>query len=466
MPLTAAHPGRSGFYLLHNNIEALAARLLLAQRAERSIDLQYYLLHADLTGHVFVEHLLKAADRGVRVRMLLDDITTKGHDPGMAALDSHPRIEIRIFNPFSRGMGRWWSIVTDLGRVNHRMHNKSMTFDNQATIVGGRNIGDEYFDARTDKNFNDLDILGVGPVVQDVSRAFDAYWNSAAAVPVQALVGPPRQPQDLDRLRTYITAQADEARQTTYRAAFESSLSELLALQPDILKWEEWTLVVDPPEKAQPGFEDRGSEQLNLQLRPTAESAQTELVVVSPYFVPRDNTVERFRRLLQRGVRVVIVTNSLSSTDVTPVHAGYSRYRKALLEAGAELWEVRADFTQRERQRRGLGYSAASLHTKAFAVDRRYLFVGSFNFDPRSVDINTEMGIVVDSPSLAAPAVNRLLAVLPESAYRLRLDADGDIEWVGQENGAEVVYRTEPHTGFWRRFQVDVLRLLPIEGQL
>jgi putative cardiolipin synthase len=170
--------------------------------------------------------------------------------------------------------------------------------------------------------------------------------------------------------------------------------------------------------------------------------------------------------LLQRGVRVVIVTNSLSSTDVTPVHAGYSRYRKALLEAGAELWEVRADFTQRERQRRGLGYSAASLHTKAFAVDRRYLFVGSFNFDPRSVDINTEMGIVVDSPSLAAPAVNRLLAVLPESAYRLRLDADGDIEWVGQENGAEVVYRTEPHTGFWRRFQVDVLRLLPIEGQL
>ncbi len=464
-PLTAAHPGRSGFYLLSNGIEALAARLLLASRAERSIDLQYYLLHADLTGYVFIEHLLKAADRGVRVRLLLDDITTKGHDPGFAALDSHPNIEIRVFNPFSRGVGRWWSVVTDLGRVNRRMHNKSMTFDNQATIVGGRNIGDEYFDARADMNYNDLDVFAVGPVAHEVSRAFDEYWNYAAAVPVAALVRVLDGPQELERRRTLFTAQADEARRTTYRAAFESSLSELLTFRSDRLQWEPWTLAVDPPEKAQARFARR-SEQLTAQLRPTVEAAQTELVLVSPYFVPQDRGVELFRRLRQRGVRVVVVTNSLSSTDVTPVHAGYSRSRKALLDAGVELFEIRGDPARRDRQRRGLGHSASSLHTKAFAVDRRHLFVGSFNFDPRSADINTEMGVLVDSSRLAAPAVEDMLATLATHAYRLRLDADGDLEWVGQENGAEVVHRTEPHTGFWRRFQVGVLRLLPIDGQL
>jgi len=172
------------------------------------------------------------------------------------------------------------------------------------------------------------------------------------------------------------------------------------------------------------------------------------------------------RGMRQRGLRVVVVTNSLSSTDVTPVHAGYSRSRKRLLEAGVELWEIRDDPARRDREGRGLGHSASSLHTKALAVDRRYLFVGSFNFDPRSVNINTEMGIVVDAPALAAPAVERLFQVLPTQAYRLRLDADGDIEWVAQENNTEVVYRTEPHTSFWKRFQVGFLRLLPIEEQL
>jgi len=352
MPLAKAHPGCSGFYLLRNGIEALAARLLLAERAERSIDVQYYLLHADLTGYVLVEQLLKAADRGVRVRVLLDDITTKGHDPGLAALDAHANIEVRIFNPFARGVGRWWSFLTDFGRVNHRMHNKSMTFDNQATLVGGRNIGDEYFDAKADANYNDLEFFAVGPVVQEVSQEFDTYWNSAVVVPIPALVGSPP-PQDLERLRAFLTARGDEARRSTYKAAFESSLYELFAFQEGDLQWAPWTLVFDPPEKAEPGFA-RHAEQVNAQLRPIAESAQTELVMVSPYFVPRDRGVEWVRTLRQRGVRVVIVTNSLSSTDVLPVHAGYARSRKALLKAGVELWEIREDPIRRDRQQRGL----------------------------------------------------------------------------------------------------------------
>jgi putative cardiolipin synthase len=285
-PLAAAHPGQSGFYVLSDGIEALAARLQLAQKAERSIDLQYYLLHADLTGYVFVDQLLKAADRGVRVRMLLDDITTQGYDVGIAALDSHPHIEVRIFNPFSRRSGRGLDFVTDLKRVNHRMHNKSMTFDNTATIVGGRNIGDVYFDARPDMNYNDLDLLAFGPVAQDVSHAFDLYWNSTASVPVLALVDAPEGPQDLERLRQQFAAQVEAAKQTPYRAAFERAYRELVAHHVDRLTWESWTLVVDPPDKAQEKFDPQRTAPLTSQLRPVVDAAQTELVVVSPYFVP------------------------------------------------------------------------------------------------------------------------------------------------------------------------------------
>jgi putative cardiolipin synthase len=258
----------------------------------------------------------------------------------------------------------------------------------------------------------------------------------------------------------------EAAKQTPYRAAFERAYRELVAHHVDRLTWESWTLVVDPPDKAQEKFDPQRTAPLTSQLRPVVDAAQTELVVVSPYFVPGKQGVERFRELRARGIRVVIVTNSLSSTDVSPVHAGYSRYRKDLLKAGVELWELRADPERLSRRRRGLGQSNSSLHTKAFVVDRRYFFVGSFNFDPRSVNLNTEMGIVLDSPTLAVPALDTLFQALPTRAYKLRLDADEQIEWVAQENGTEVVYHTEPETGFWRRFSVGFLRLLPIEGYL
>jgi putative cardiolipin synthase len=240
----------------------------------------------------------------------------------------------------------------------------------------------------------------------------------------------------------------------------------LVAHHADSLAWEAWTLVVDPPDKVHKTFDPQHTAPLTAQLRSVVDAAQTELVVVSPYFVPGTQGVAWFRALRERGMRVVIVTNSLSSTDVSPVHAGYSRYRKDLLQAGVELWELRADPERLSRRRRGLGQSNSSLHTKAFIVDRRHFFVGSFNFDPRSVDLNTEMGIVLDSPTLAVPALDLLFQALPTHAYQLRLDADGHIEWVAQENGIEVIYHTEPETGFWRRFSVGFMRLLPIEGYL
>ena len=466
-PMAAAHPGQSGFYLLTDNIDGLAARWLLIERAERSIDAQYYMLLDDIIGRLFVAALLRAADRGVRVRLLLDDITTKGHDVGLAALDAHPNIKVRIFNPFSRGGSRLFSAATEFRRVNRRMHNKSITFDNQATIVGGRNIGAEYFSAREDSNYQDLDVLGVGPVAEKVSAAFDTYWNSPVAVPVSALVEDQRgAAEGLIEHRARVPENIETVKQSPYGAALERAILQAIAQDETSLTWSAAVVVADPPEKADETYTGQHPEQLSSLIGPVVRAAEKELVVVSPYFVPRERGVALFRELTERGVRVVILTNSLASNDVVPVHAGYAPDRKALLEAGVELWELRPDAERLDRQRRGLKYSLSGLHTKSFVIDRRYLFIGSFNWDPRSVGINTEMGIYLDAPTLTVPLLAQFERRLPEGAYRLRLSESGKIEWLSQEDGREVVYYGEPKTSFWRRFKAGFYGLLPIEGQL
>ena len=465
-PLVAAHPGRSGFYLLNDGIDALAARLLLSHQAERSIDAQYYLVLNDITGQLFLAALLNAADRGVRVRLLLDDTYTAGYDRFMAVFDAHPNMEIRVFNPFSRGRGRLLSGMTEFRRVNRRMHNKSMTFDNLVTVVGGRNIGAEYFEAREDSNYNDLDVLGVGPVAQDVSTAFDRYWNDPVAVPVNALTDPADTREDINRYRERVPKLIEEARQTPYGAALESTILDALVADGTNLVWSPATVVADPPEKAEPSYDGQHPEQLSSLMGPVVRAAEQELIVVSAYFVPSDRGVELFRELTGRGVRVLILTNSLASNDVVPVHAGYACYRKALLEAGVELWEIRPVAEREGRRQRKLGFSLSGLHTKAFTVDRRYLFIGSFNWDPRSVNINTEMGIYIDSPALTLPTAERFEQHLPDRAYRLRLNEAGDIEWVTRENDREVVYHNEPEASFWKRFTAGFYSLLPIEDQL
>jgi putative cardiolipin synthase len=297
-----ARPGQSGFYLLNDGIEALAVRLLLSERAERSIDAQYYLLHDDITGQLFVAALLRAADRGVRVRLLLDDIDTADYDAGMAALDVHPNIEIRLFNPFSRSQGQLISFFTEFGRVNRRMHNKSMTFDNQATIVGGRNIGAIYFSAEEDSNYNDLDVLGFGPVAREVSAAFDEYWNSSVVVPVSVLLGQDATPAGLDERRARIPEIIETARQSPYGEALDDAVLEAIAEDETILTWSEAIVVADPPEKAAETYEGQDPKQLSSVMGPVVRAAEKELVVISPYFVPRESGVELFRELTERGV--------------------------------------------------------------------------------------------------------------------------------------------------------------------
>ncbi len=452
----------SGFYLLADGIDALAARLILIREAELSLDVQYYSVFESLTGRLFLGELLAAADRGVRVRLLLDDWNTGGYDGWMAALETHPQIEIRLFNPFSRRQARAFSLVTDLGRIEHRMHNKSLTADGKVTIVGGRNVGDEYFGASQDQDFVDLDLLGFGPVAMATADAFDVYWNSWAAIPVSGLVKKAIDPEALLGIRDGYRELGEEAAETPYSKALASTLTEgYMSELP--LEWAPSELIQDSPEKVQRQAKGQENDLLSSRLGEVMDEAQTELLLISAYFVPLESGVDRLRELVEQGVRVVIVTNSLAATDVAIVHAGYKKYRKPLLAAGIELWETRAD---QGVEAEPVSHLQTSLHTKAIVVDRRLLFVGSFNWDPRSIVFNTEMGIIVSSEALAGQTAESTLARLPEAAYGLRLNDRGKIEWVGSEDGREEIRRREPQAGFWRRLASALLGILPIAGQL
>ena len=457
--------GRSGIYLVSEGPEALALRLVLSERAQKTIDAQYYLLHDDASGHLFAWKLLEAADRGVRVRLLLDDMDVAGYDAMSAALDAHPNIEIRLFNPFRRGFGRNVASLFEFDRVNRRMHNKSMTFDNVVTLVGGRNIGDEYFAAREDSNYNDLDVLGAGPIARDVSATFDEYWNSPYAVPVRVVVGERGADLSLDEARSRLLALAEEARKTPYGDALSHGIRNGMTRGRIDLDWVPATLVADPVEKA--AGEAGAEEIVSGAMLPYIMSAQRDLFVSSAYFVPRDRGVALLSGLSQRGVEVSILTNSLDSTDVVPVYGHYALSRDEMLQAGVHLWELRPDAERRDREAIGLGLSQSSLHTKAFAVDQRYLFVGSFNWDPRSVWINNEMGVLIESEKVARAAVASFESNIRRNAYELRLDDEGGIDWIARrDDGALLVYPDEPADSGWRVFMSRVYGVLPIGGQL
>ncbi|WP_226689741.1 phospholipase D family protein [Ruegeria arenilitoris] len=456
--------GRSGVKLISDGEEALVSRLLLAAAAERTIDAQYYLLHNDPTGHLFAASLLQAADRGVRVRLLLDDMDTSSYDAMTAALDNHENIEIRLFNPFWRDQSLLFAGLTDFKRINRRMHNKSMTADNVFTIVGGRNIGAEYFLARKEMNYADLDVLAAGPVVREVSQSFDAYWNSEFAVPARVVVGEPQE-FDLADARVRLNELVEEARQTQYGAALRKSAQENFADGALSLDWLPAKLYADPPSKAA-GLENSGPV-LASQLLPYFENANSEVNIVSAYFVPRNNGVKWLTELESRGVNVKVVTNSLASNDVAPVYAHYAKKRRALLRGGVELYELRPDAYQ--VQRRGINWaqSRSGLHSKAFAVDDRYLFVGSFNWDPRSVNINTEMGILIDSPALTARTMGALDDALPAYTYNVTLEHAGQLKWTTRgDDGNVLEYESEPTGSAWDHIVSGFLSILPIGSQL
>lgn len=457
----AAHPGRSGVYPLTSGQDAFTVRLRLAQTAERSIDAQYYIWRDDLTGKLLYRALFDAAERGVRVRLLLDDNRTSGLDPLLAALDAHPNIEVRLFNPFVLRRARLLGYLTDFMRLNRRMHSKSFTVDNQVTIIGGRNVGDEYFDAAPEGAlaFSDLDVLAAGPVVAEVSTQFDQYWASRSAHPAAPLLPAPRHGvRELLAPSPAAAARLDAAQNA-------GPVDELLAGSL-AFEWAPVQMLSDDPAKglglAPP--ETHFPRLLTDALGPVA----AELDLVSPYFVPTTTAVATLTSMAAGGVKVRILVNSLEATDVKAVHSGYVKWRAELLAAGIELFEMRlvGSAAADERLAGPFGSSATSLHAKTIAADRCRIFIGSFNLDQRSASLNTELGFVIESSSLAGRLAQLFDEAIPEVAYRVELSGDGDLYWVEQRGGERIRHDTEPGTTAWERAAVTILSWLPIDWLL
>ncbi len=464
--LAEEHPDQAGFYPLVDGIDAFSVRLLMAERAERSIDAQYYLIKNDIVGSGFINVLLRAADRGVHVRLLLDDIFTKGYDAGLAGLASHPNFEIRIFNPFANRSARFMDGITSFSRINRRMHNKSFTVDKQVTLIGGRNIADEYFGAREDAKFGDLDVLAIGPVVDEVSDMFDSYWNHERAAPVAAFAKMPDDPAaELERVRTELEQARQEIIHSKYAAAVQDQVLEYIETDSSVFIWAPYTLAVDSPDKA---FKSKAAEAASIitPLRESLLAAEKEMLVISPYFVPLKSGIEAFSEVRSRGIDVTIITNSLAANNQSSVHGGYAPSRKPLLKAGVKIYEVRADADVRGSELVAASGAKTTLHTKAFIVDRKEIFIGSFNFDPRSARINTELGVIIRSPELAERVTADIDAALAKQTFEVFLNDQGKLRWRGFENGEEVIYRKEPQTSWWQRIEAGFMRLLPIRGQL
>jgi putative cardiolipin synthase len=466
-PLAAAHPGKSGIHALSVPGEAFAARVLLAGAAERSLDAQYYIWHGDQTGELLFEALWQAAGRGVRVRLLLDDNNTAGLDETIAALDAHPNIEVRLYNPLVHRGARGINFVTDFERVNRRMHNKSFTADNQATIVGGRNVGNEYFGAGDAVVFADLDVIAVGPVVNEVSKAFDLYWNSPSAYPAASFVGAAGSDAAARLAAGFAAARADPASVRYLKAVREMPLVADLLAGRLALEWTEARVVRDDPAKT---LDTTARTDLLLlsALLPALGRPEQSFDLVSPYFVPGEGGTAALVGLARRGVKVRILTNSLEATDVSPVHAGYAKRRRELLLAGVQLYELKraAIEDDPEAKRKLGGSSSASLHAKTFAIDRNRVFVGSFNFDQRSALLNTELGLVIDSPPLAQRLAAEFDTAVPRVAYEVRLAPDGGLEWIDRTPAGEIRFDTEPGAGALKRGWIQFLSVLPIEWLL
>ena len=462
-PAAAKHPGESGVEYMRYGRMALEARLALADLAERSLDLQYFIWDADVSGHLLADRIIRAADRGVRVRVLLDDHCVIDRDTAIAQLSAHPNIEIRAFNPFRSRSNRWSDFLTDPSRANRRSHNKVMIADNAIMIVGGRNIADHYFGVHGESNFRDLDTVAVGPVVRDASAVYDDFWNSAFAVPYAAFVDTPPTRAESDAAIAEMRAQMVSER---LPYPIDEEVDALTAEMQDVrdaLTWAPVRVLYDPPEKA----EDRASHNIFSQLDALVSNAQTEVLIENAYFVPRDHGVELTAALHARGVRVRVLTNSLASNDVLAVHSGYQKYRDDLLENGVEIYELRPDSTMAQLRWSWLSAkSRAGLHAKAMVVDRRYVVVGSYNLDPRSADINTELALLVDSPAFAEMVAEFFDdGVKPENSYRVTLER-GRLRWTTSDGGTVRVYTKEPETSWWRRFKADALGILPIHSML
>jgi len=463
------NPGKSGVVLVPTGEWGFRVRAGLSNQAEKTIDVQYYIWEVDTAGIVLAERILRAADRGVRVRMLLDHVTTKDTDFKFARMDRHPNIEIRLFNPFENRGFRGLEFVFSLERLNHRMHNKAFIVDNAIAIVGGRNIGDNYFGVDSAANFRDLDLAVVGPVVQDVSRSFDRYWNSEFAVPISAIIEERLSAQEFQQRKAEVYRWVEEVKDYPYPIDTSSDvvMAKLKEVRGDFI-WAPARALYDEPDKLETKEEEVADHLILL-----GEEKDHEVMIESAYVIPGPEGVERTRLNKERGIPQRLLTNSLATNDVAAAHAGYAKYRRALIRNGLELYEFRPDAGSGKNNWTLLaGRSKASLHTKAFVVDRELVAIGSFNVDPRSIALNTEIVILVESTELAAQVLEYMdEGVQPENSYRVMLETDAEtgserLVWITEIDGEQVRYYSDPEVGIWRRFSTWFMGLLPIEKHL
>lgn len=468
--LLKQHPGEAGFYAIRSGVNALGLRMALIDRSQSSIDLQYYIWKSDISGKLLERRLLAAADRGVKVRLLLDDVGIIPSDTYLRTLDSHPNIEVRVFNPLSLRKFPRLGFLLEFHRVNRRMHNKSITVDGRLTIIGGRNVGDEYFEARQELDHDDLDVLVVGPPVPEVTHAYNLYWNSPAAAPAAHLTWTGPATDDLPELRRQLATHESRLKKTSYHRALMANPFRNWPQTPVRLLWGQARVYYDPPEKAD-AWTGSDTPHLMPQLIPLADVTKKELFIVSAYFIPGKDGMAYIKRLRDRGIRVVVFTNSLSSTEVPWVHCGYAKYRKPLLRMGVELHEAKPNASLVSRspagaRRAGLrGSSGASLHAKTFVADRHRTFVGSLNFDPRSLNINTEIGMVFENDEMGRRMAAAIEEHLETDSYRLALEGN-QLIWRTTDHGKPTRYETEPATTWSQRCLIRLVALLPIESQL
>lgn len=465
-PLLADRPGLTAVHTMIDPPDAFHARLGLVAAARSSIEAQYYIWKNDTAGQILFDALRAAARRGVRVRLLLDDNGTAGLDETLALFDAEENIEVRLFNPFPIRRARVLGYLTDFARLNRRMHNKAMIFDRSIAILGGRNIGDDYYSDLSGDLFMDMDVAVAGPVVADASDQFDLYWTSASAVPVEGLLTRPT----AERARA-LHALADAVRSSPKAQIYrrQDGFAEQLLAGTAPLVWAKATLLFDPPEKVEGRTRDR--EMLWRFLRAALGKPKQELVLITPYLVPGRAGVRAIRRFAHEGVKVRVLTNSFAATDVGIVHAGYAHCRRPLLRAGVELYEYAPDAETGRAHPDLLGkhvrgtspFSRNKLHAKVFAVDRSRVFIGSFNFDPRSLRLNTELGIVLNAPEIAAELSDAFHDFIPARAWRLTLTRTQRLRW--RRPGKPPLSR-EPHTTLAQRAFVVLASWLPIEWML
>ena len=473
-PLQEQHPDLTGYLVLFEPLEALATRLSLIDKAEKRLDLQYYIWDNDKVGSLALHALIRAADRGVKIRLLIDDNNAKSTEGIFLALAQHPNIEVKLFNPYRFRKYRALDMILDLKRINRRMHNKSFIADHQVALIGGRNMTNQYYNVSDNYQFSDVDVMLVGTAVKDISHSFDEYWNHEYAYKVQEVVNQSAHHLSYESLKRQLDEHYERVTVQNYLDLTSNSQAIDSLMSRDIqLDWVKAEVVKDSPDKIK--SKAKKKEHLNFQLIQHLEQPEKNVDLISAYFVPEKKGAKMLTDLAKDGVKVRVLTNSFKANDVAVVHAFYGKYRQNLLEHGVQLYEFLPALNKNDLDKNTedlakkakvsiKGLSRSSLHAKLMALDEKQVFIGSFNFDPRSAYLNTEIGVLLNSPPLAQAVHTTMDENLSKYAYKLVLDANKKITWQRQTPQGPVIYTKEPRMKWWQRAGIKMLSWLPIEG--